>query len=281
MPAIAWIDGRFVPIGEARVSIEDRGFQFGDGVYDVARTRDGRPLLLDRHVDRFLGSARKIEIDVGLAAEEIAAILREAHRLSGFPDALLYIQATRGAAPRAHVFPSGVRATVVVTVRPIDRDLARERAEGVPVITHEDIRWGRCDVKSICLLPNVMLKERARREGAFETILFDRSNRLTEGTSCNVLVVKGGRVATAPLSPAILPGVTRTVLLEAAREAGVPVDEAAPARADVDAADEVLLTSTTADVLPVVRIDGRPVGTGRPGSLARRLLELLESRLSG
>ncbi|MGH7165741.1 MAG: D-amino-acid transaminase [Nitrospiraceae bacterium] len=266
MPDIGFLNGRFMPLADTMVSVEDRGYQFGDGVYEVIRTYRGVPFHLEAHLARLERSAKAIHLPVSFRAREWTEYIAQGIRLAGYAESKAYLQLTRGVAPRDHHFPDVVRPTAVMTIRemrPLDPAL---RAEGVGVMTGEDLRWGRCDIKSVNLLPNVMARQRAKEAGAFEAV-FVREGKVTEGAVSNVMLVRGGTVVTAPEGPHILSGVTRGIVLSLARKEGVPVEERDIGLEELRRADEVFLTGTTVEVLPVVRVDGVPVGSGQPGPL--------------
>jgi D-alanine transaminase len=271
---LVYFGGAVVPRESAAVSIDDRGFLFGDAVYEVLRVVRGRFIEAERHVRRLARSLREVSIpDPGLDLLEVSTDLLRRNGL-GNAEATVYVQVSRGAAARQHAFPPrGTAPTVLVTVSAFS-PRSELLANGAAAITLPDLRWSRCDIKSVNLLPNVLAAQRAAEAGAFEAILL-RDGAVTEATRSNVLIVAGGVVRTHPTGRFILPGVTREVVLELACEAGVAVREEAVGADDLRAADEVLLTGTTADVTPVVKIDGRPVGAGRPGPMARRLGAML------
>ena len=278
MSDVVFFGGEFVPRGRAAVSIDDRGFLFGDAVYEVIRAVRGRFIEAERHLRRLARSLREVGLPApALDLLAVAADLIRRNDLGG-REATVYAQVSRGAAPRQHAFPPrGTPPTVLVTATPFTprTDLI---AGGVAVITLPDVRWCRCDIKSVNLLANVLAAQRAAEAGAFEAILV-RDGVVTEATRSNVLAVVGGVVRTHPTGPLILPGVTREVVLELASRAGVPVREEEVGADELFAAEEVLLTGTTADVTPVVAVDGRPVGEGRPGPIGRRLGALLADRI--
>jgi D-alanine transaminase len=275
---LVYLGGEVLPRKRAAVSIDDRGFLFGDAVYEVIRVVRGRFIEPERHLRRLARSLREIGLPApALDLLGVATDLIRRNDLGG-REATIYAQVSRGAAPRQHAFPpSGTPPTVLVTAMPFTprTDLI---AGGVAVITLPDVRWSRCDIKSVNLLPNVLAAQRAAEAGAFEAILV-RDGVVTEATRSNVLAVVGGVVRTHPTGPLILPGVTRAVVLELAAEAGVPVREEELGADELFAAEEVLLTGTTADVTPVVTVDGRAVGEGRPGPVGRRLGALLAERI--
>jgi D-alanine transaminase len=271
VPEIAFINDVFMPLSEARVSVEDRGFQFGDGIYELLRVYAGRPFHLTDHLGRLEQSARALGIPVPYTQDRWAAMVTEAVSRSGFPNAKVYIQVTRGVAPRDHAVAGPMTPTVVMTVRAMTPPSPALYDTGADVITVPDIRWGRCDIKVISLLANVLAKQQAREAGAFEA-LFVRDGYALEGATSNVLVVRGDTLVTPPEGPLLLSGVTRKVVLGLAREAGVAVKEQPVTEADLYAADEVLLTGTTIEVLPVARVNGRPIGAGAPGSTTQLLM---------
>ena len=270
MPAIAFLNGRFIPWQEATVSIEDRGFQFGDGVYEVIRTYHGRPFELEAHLNRLDRSARELNLLQPYSRAQWQAWIRQGIEEAGFAEAKVYIQITRGAAPRDHAFPVNVPPTVVMTIRELLPFPDQTRATGVAAKTCEDLRWARCDIKSVNLLANVLAREEARRAGVFEAILV-KDGLVTEGSVSNVMAVQAGTVVTAPEGPRILSGVTRTVVLDLARKEGLPVREQFMSVESLYAADEVFLTGTTVEVLGVIRVDGRVIGAGSPGPITRAL----------
>lgn len=257
-------------LSQAKVSVEDRGFQFGDGVYELIRTYNGRLFQAEAHLRRLVRSAMAIGLDGVYSQSRWMAVLREIYKRSGFREAKLYIQLTRGAAPREHVFPLKSRPTVVVTVRQLIPLPLALRRRGATVITVPDIRWGRCDIKTINLLPNMMARQKAKIRGAHEAI-FIRDGLVTEGSSSNVFAVIKGWVVTPPKGPMILPGITREWVLRLAKEAGLRTAEKGIALQELLAAEEVFLTGTTAEVLPVVKVDRRPIGNGKPGEATRLL----------
>ena len=270
MPDIACVNGRFGPLAEAVVSIEDRGFQFGDGVYEVIRTYRGKPFALDEHFSRLERSAQALHLSLGHTKDQWIALVQEGLRLSRFPETKIYLQVTRGQAPRDHPFPVSIAPTTVLTFRELHPLDASIRNAGVRAITLDDIRWGRCDIKSVNLLANVLARQRAKEAGVFEAILV-RDGLVTEGSVSNVMVVRNGVIETAPEGPRILSGVTRAIVLELARKEGLPVVETFVGREDLMAASEVFLTGTTVEVLPVVHIDGQAIGAGVPGRLSQLL----------
>jgi D-alanine transaminase len=278
VPNVAFINGTFVPMAEAKVSIEDRGFQFGDGVYEVIRTYKGRPFELEAHLARLDRSATALDLKQPYSHDEWTRHILEGIRRAAYPEAKIYVQITRGVAPRDHAYSDDATPTVVMTVRefhPLDRSV---QVAGVEAITTEDIRWGRCDIKSVNLLANVLARQQVKQAQVFEAILVNEG-LVTEGAVSNVMVVQGGTVVTAPQGPRILSGITRTVVLDLARSEGLPVQERFVSQADLYEADEVFLTGTTVEVLAVIRVDGKIIGDGRPGLIAQRLAARFTSRV--
>lgn len=273
MARIAYVQGRYLPIDQASVSVEDRGYQFADAIYEVLKLIDGRLVDADRHLARLDRSLAAMRIARPCTDKALLAIVKETVRRNGLSSALVYMQVSRGTAPRNHPFPKNARPTLVVTVRRINLPTARELAEGCGVILHDDLRWRRCDVKSVGLLPNVLAKQAANEAGCREAWLVDATGEVTEGSSTNAWIVdRDGVLRTHPADHAILGGVTRSVVVELARAAGIQVEERAFDRAELAEAREAFLTSATSLVLPVTSIDGRPVANGMPGETTRRLL---------
>jgi D-alanine transaminase len=277
VPDVAFVNGRFIPLAEAMVSIEDRGFQFGDGVYEVIRTYDGRPFELDAHLARLDRSARALDLRQPYSHEQWSQHILEGIRRAGYPEAKVYLQVTRGVAPRDHVYAPDLSPTVVMTVRELHPLSLSVQAAGVDALTIEDIRWGRCDIKCVNLLANVLARQQAKQAKMFETILV-KDGQVTEGAVSNVMVVRDGVVITAPEGPRILSGVTRAVVLRIARREGCHVQERYVPREDLYGADEVFLTGTTVEVLGVVRVDGKTIGGGKPGPVTQRLASRFRER---
>lgn len=270
MPDIAFVNGRFVPWREATISIDDRGFQFGDGVYEVIRTYRGTPFELAAHLGRLDRSARELSLSQPYSRSQWAQWIRQGLSHAGYQDAKVYIQITRGVAPRDHGFPSDTAPTVVMTIRELHPLALQTRQDGVTARTCDDLRWGRCDIKSVNLLANVLAREEAKKAGVFESILV-KDGLVTEGSISNVMAVQAGAIVTAPEGSRILSGVTRTVVLGLAEKEGIPVQERFVPIDSLYAADEVFLTGTTLEVLGVVRVDGKTIGSGRPGPITKTL----------
>jgi len=280
-----YLNGSFMDADAARISPMDRGFLFADGVYEVVPACDGALFQLDEHLQRLERSMAALRIDNPMAREAWASLSREMIERNGGGDLSLYLQVTRGAATkRDHPFPAPpVAPTVFLATTPLARSsiYSIETATGAKAITREDIRWSRCDIKSISLLPNVMFRQEAAELGAAEAILL-RDGFVTEGSSTNVFVVKDQKVATPPLSQRILGGITRTVVVALCHELGYALQEREVSEAELRAADEIWVTSSTKDALAIVALDGVPVGDGTPGplwaGLAQRLLSFKQAR---
>ena len=272
MSRIAYVDGVYGPHRKAAVHIEDRGYQFADGVYEVIAVRAGKLIDVALHFTRLHRSLAELRIEGALSDVPLKFVMREIVRRNSVVNGIVYLQITRGVAPRDHAFPKAARPVVVVTARRArtpDPKLARD---GISVITIPDIRWQRCDIKSVSLLPNVLGKQQAREAGAYEAWQVDAEGRVTEGTSTNAWIVTGDNlVVTRAADHAILNGVARQALIELIRREGYGLAERSFTVAEAKSAREAFLTSTTADLLPVVAIDGRPVANGVPGSLSEKL----------
>ena len=279
---IAYVDGRYLPHGQAGVHIEDRGLQFGDSIYEVCRIAAGQFRDEAEHLDRLERSLGAIAMAMPVSRAALQLICREVARRNMVTDGLLYLQVTRGAYTRDHPIPSlAGKPTLIVTARRLDTGaIARRRETGVAVVTAPDQRWARCDIKTTQLLANLLAKTAARQAGAFEVWLTDSEGFVTEGASTTAWIVAAdGSLITRDLSAAVLPGVTRQVLLQAAREAQIPVVERAFTPQEAGMAREAFLTAASAAAIPIVAIDGRPVGDGKPGPLTRRLAELYAAKV--
>ncbi len=280
MPAIAYVNGRYGLIDEAAVSVEDRGFQFADSLYEVVAFLNGRFLDWDKHLWRLRRGLAALFIEGVPGDAAISAIARRLVRQSRYPDGLLYIQISRGAGKRDHAFPALTPPTLVMTARRFDfRQRLPQLEAGVSAITLPDQRWARSDLKTTGLLPAVLAKQEAKRAGAFEAV-FVRDGNVTEGASTNIYMVdEAGRIITHPLSARILPGVARDGLLALARAAQIEVEERAFTAGEARAATELFLSSTTAPLLPIVSLDGEAVGSGMPGPVTQRLGQLVWAEL--
>jgi D-alanine transaminase len=274
MSRIAYVNGRYRPHSEAMIHVEDRGYQFADGVYEVCEVRGGRLVDERRHMARLKRSLDGLRIELPMALAALGIVLRETVRRNRVRDGIVYLQVTRGAARRDHAFPpAGTAPGIVVTARMLDPARGeRLAAEGITVITVPDNRWARVDIKSVSLLPNVLAKQAAREQGAREAWFVDAKGFVTEGSSTNAwIVTAGGEVVTRPADHSILNGISRAVVLDAVAAQGFALVERAFTTKEAQAAREAFVTAASQIVQPVVRIDGKPVGDGRPGPVAAAL----------
>jgi len=273
---VVYLSGQFLPIEDAKVSVLDRGFIYGDGVYELVPVYRRRPFRLPQHLARLQYSLDGIRLANPHTDGEWTAIIGELVARQPFDDQGVYFQVTRGVAKRDHAFPSGVPATVFMMSNPLATPSAEQIGKGVAVVTAEDNRWRRCDLKTISLLGNVLMRQLAADAGAIETVMF-RDGHLTEASASNVLVVIGGTIVAPPKDNLILPGITYGATYEFAREAGLPFEMRPVSRAEALAADEMWLTSSTKEVLAVTLVDGKPFGSGVPGPMFRRMHALFQA----
>ena len=276
MSRIAYVNGSYVRHANACVHIEDRGYQFADGVYEVCGVRGGRLMDEELHMERLAGSLAALRIAPPMGGPALRHVMREIVRRNRIETGMVYLQVTRGVAHRDHPFPSPeVRPSIIVTAKRLDPALIAFAVEhGITAITLPDQRWARRDIKSIALLPNVLAKQTAREAGAYEAWLVDHEGFVTEGSSTNAWIVdEGGRILTRPAGPDILNGVTRRVLIEAAGQAGIEVVERAFTPQEARAACEAFVSASSAIIIPVVRIDETSIGNGLPGPVTLRLRE--------
>ncbi len=274
MPRYAYVNGRYLPHGQAAVHIEDRGYQFADGVYEVVPVFGD--ILVDEgsHLDRLERSLGELKIAMPMDRRAVMLVARELIRRNGLTNGFLYMQITRGVAPRDHKFPARAVPALVMTTRQMKPHSEQALSEGLKVVTVPDIRWARCDIKSTSLLPNVLAKQAAVDAGAYEAWQVDSGGYVTEGSSTNAwIVTKDGKVVTRDASHAILNGITRLSLIELIREDGLELEERAFTVDEAKVAKEAFLTSSTSFVLPITRIDDTPVGNGHPGLLSGKLRE--------
>lgn len=272
MPRLAYVNGRYLPHREAAVHIEDRGYQFADGVYEVVPVV-GRALVDEEaHLDRLERSLAELHIEMPMSRRSIQLVSRELIRRNALSHGIIYLQVTRGVAPRDHKFPARSKPALVMTTRQTKPQSEALISQGVSVITIPDIRWERCDIKSISLLPNVLGKQKAVEAGAFEAWQVDREGRVTEGTSTNAWIVTAQRkVVTRHANNAILNGITRLSLIRLINREGYEFEERAFTLEEAKTASEAFLTSSSSFVMPVTKLDGEPIGDGRPGPLTEKL----------
>ena len=285
MSRVAYVNGVYRPHGDAVIHVEDRGFQFADGVYEVWSVFDGKMADYDGHMTRLVRSLTELRIPVPMTKQALTRVLRETLRRNRVRNGIVYLQITRGTARRDHPFPAeGTPPTVVVTAKSLDPAKSEANAKkGVAVVTQPDIRWGRCDIKTVGLLPNVLAKQAARERGAYECWMVDEMGLVTEGSSTNAWIVDAaGVLRTRDTQANILRGITRAALLQLAGEAGIVVEERAFSVEEARMAREAFFTAASAFVMPVTSIDGTIVGDGRPGPVATKLRQAyLEAARNG
>ncbi len=282
MSRIVYVNGKYLPHDKAVVHVEDRGYQFADGVYEVFGVENGRLADAGPHFERLERSLRELDMAPAVSDAALDHIIREVIRRNRLRFGIVYLQVTRGVARRDHGFPTNASSSLVITARRGGRPNPALQDAGVNVITVPDIRWERCDIKSISLLPNELAKQEARRSGAFEAWQIDREGFVTEGSSTNAWIVDAdGHLVTRQLENAILSGITRLVLSDLAEREGIEIIERPFSAAEAKAAPEAFLTSTTSFVMPVIRIDDADIGNGEPGPITKKLRALYESHLRG
>jgi D-alanine transaminase len=272
---MVYLNGRFLPLDQAKISVLDRGFIYGDGVYELVPVYKRRLFRLPHHLARLQRSLDGIRLANPHTDAEWTALLETLVARQPFDDQGVYLQVTRGVAKRDHAFPKDVPPTVFMMSNPLATPSAEQVERGVAVVTADDNRWRRCDLKTISLVGNVLMRQLAADAGAIETVMF-RDGFLTEASASNVLVVVGGTIVAPPKDALILPGITYDAALEFAREARMPFDVRPVPRAEALAADEMWLSSSTKEVLAVTTVDGRPFGGGAPGPVFRRMYEVFQ-----
>jgi D-alanine transaminase len=270
MNPLANLHGKIMPLDEVTISPLDRGFLFGDAVYEVLRIYQGKPWLEEEHFERFERSLNEIHI-TGVDMPRMRRRMHETIQAGGFGEAMVYLQVTRGAAPRKHAFPKGITPLELLWVQEYP-DTYRPLCEsGCNVITYPDLRWHRCDIKSTNLLGNVLANQASSEAGCAEALLYLPDGTMTEASHSSFFAVKNGRLHTTPLKANVLPSITRAYALKLAQQANIEVVERYLQRKELDAVDELFLVGTTCEVLPIVKVDGRAVKSGQPGPLTRRL----------
>lgn len=274
MSRVAYVNGSYVPMADAYVHINDRGYQFADGVYEGITVSKGKMIDLEPHLDRLWRSMRELDMDAPMQRGPMRLVLAELIRRNRVSDGFLYLQVTRGEAVRDHAFPAFSVPSFVATCRRLNLNAVKTRAnKGVSASTQPDIRWGRCDVKSISLLPNILAKQAAREAGGFEAVLVDAGGFVTEGSSTNMwIVTQDGTLKTRPTEDNILAGITRARVKTIAEHLQIPVREESFTVEEALAAKEMFLTSSTSCALPITALDGKKIGDGTPGPIAKRLI---------
>jgi len=271
-----YLNGQFMPLAEAKVPVLDRGFVFGDGVYELVPVYSGKPFRLDDHLRRLQSSLDGIRLQNPHGVETWRALILRLIESQDFADQSIYIQVTRGVAPRDHAFPLNVSPSVFMFVQPLVPASAEQKAAGVCAVTAADNRWLRCDIKAISLLANILLRQQAVDADCAETVML-RDGFLTEGAASNIFMVKQGVLLAPPPSNLMLTGVTYDVVLELAAANGIPHEIRGISEAEVRAADELWMTSSTKEIMPIVKLDGVAVGAGEPGPMARQMDALYQT----
>jgi D-alanine transaminase len=277
MPDLAYLNGEIMPIEKATVPIEDRGYQFGDGIYEFVASYAGRLFMLEEHLDRLERSMGELAFDP-IPREQIRTAILELFDRAGYPRAGIYIQISRGVASRNHAFSPGMSPQIVMTIRAVKELPEALRSNGASAITVQDIRWGRCDIKSVQLVANCLAKQKALDAGCDDAIFVSDRNVVREGTSSNLFIVSRGRLTTHPLTRNILPGITRLAILGICPSAGLEIRESFFGTEELYGADEAFLTGTVTEILPIVRIDGKSIGDAAVGPVTRRLYALLREK---
>ncbi|WP_338471745.1 D-amino-acid transaminase [Niallia sp. XMNu-256] len=275
---IGYINGKYIPLTEPVIPIEERGHQYGDGVYEVIRVYKGKPFMLSEHIDRLFISATAIKLQLECNKSYFNDLIKQAIKVSGLLESKIYLQITRGIAPRNHLFPD-VPVSITMTVNemiPLDPVF---RESGVKAIFHEDERWANCHIKSLNLLPNILAKQAAQEMGCFEAILH-RDGWITEGSSSNIFIVKNNELYTTPLSNKILAGITRRAVIQLCEKLSINVIQHPFRKKDLIEADEVFMTNTTNEVVPIVEVDGiYKIGFGTPGNMTKRLYQQFQQEI--
>lgn len=267
--SIGYINGKFISLDELVIPIDERGHQFGDGVYEVIRVYNGKPFMLDEHINRLINSSNAIKLPITKSSDEFKKLIIEAVEKSQLKDCNVYLQITRGITTRQHLFPN-VPVSISMTVRPAKSISDEIREKGDKAIFHEDERWANCYIKSLNLLPNILAKQVAFEAGCFEAILV-KEGFVTEGTSSNVFIVKDGKVYTTPLSKQILPGITRMAVNNVSNRLNIDFIEKHFSPDELLATDELFITSTTSEILPIVKVNDQVIGNGKPGTITNQL----------
>lgn len=280
MQELAYVNGTFGPIETATVPIEDRGYQFGDGVYEVVVAYGGRPFLLEAHMQRLRSSTAGIGLSYDFDGQPLEPVITEGLRRCGLADAIIYLQLTRGVAPRSHVIPKNIAPTVVMTFKPLPLVPEQLRRLGAKVITVPDTRWAHCYIKAITLLPNVLAKNEALRRGYDDAVFVTETGEVRECTSSNVFIARRDVLTFPPRTEAVLHGVTQGFLLDCATGLGLSVKEEPFDVAALQAADEVFMSGTTVEVLGITSVNDTPVADGRVGPITRRLYDEFWRRVS-
>ena len=277
MSSIVYLNGQYLPIEKAKISVLDRGFTFGDGVYEVVPVYHGHIFRFEKHIERLNNSLDEVYIDKPYNLAQWQEILRELIDQNPAEDHSLYIQVTRGVSERDHAIDMATKPTVFAMSRPL---LTKDRSVGISAIVEEDIRWKYCHIKAITLLPSVILRHKARQAGAIEALLV-KDGYVTEGAASNVFIVKDGVVKTPPKDGSLLPGITRDLLVELLLKSDIACEEVAITEKELRQADEIWITSSTWEIVPVVKLDAEPVGVGKPGEVWQQATEIYQAFKTG
>ncbi len=277
MPELAYLNGVIRPINETYVPIEDRGYQFGDAVYEFVASYNGKFFCMKEHLDRLEKSMEGLsfpKVDRNFIQNAIAELFEKA----GMARAGLYIQISRGVAPRDHAWAKDIKLQIIMTIKKVDELDSKIRKQGIDIITVQDERWSNCDIKTVQILFNAMAKQKAKDQGAFDAIFISKDGIVREGTSSNFFIVKDGVIITHPLTKNILPGITRMVVMDLARNLGIKAEEKFLSKTDLFSAEEAFLTGTITEILGIKTIDGVPIGKGKSGEITQKLYRALREK---
>jgi len=277
MPELAYVNGTFLPIDKAMVPVEDRGYQFGDAVYEVIASYDSRLVFMDEHMARLDRSLKELSFPE-ISIDQVRSAVFELFNRANIERAEIYLQISRGVTPRTHEFPNNADTQLIMTARKVPEIPENVRQQGAKTITVKDLRWGRCDIKTVQLLYNVLAKQKALDSGVFDAIFVSEDNIAREATSSNLFIVADGKLITHPLTSNILPGITRAKVLEICVEQNLHVSEQFYNKETLLKSDEVFLTGTITEVLSIVDIDGSQIGNGKVGPIAKQLFDALRIR---
>jgi len=267
---IANWNGQLMPLTEVKVSVLDRGFLFGDAVYEVIRLYDGKLFRVEDHLSRLSDSLKSLDIR-NVDLEKIRTMIKATVRESGLDHALVYLQVTRGEAARTHSYPDSYMPNTLIYVTPFQNPYAKEHQEGVSAVTHKDIRWGRNDIKATSLAANCMAAEYAKQQGAMEVVFIDSAGYMTEGSHTSLFGILNGKLVTAPSSANVLPGITKRQVLELAKDIAMPLDERKIKEEEIYALDEFFLAGTPEEVISIVKVNDKQIGDGKPGPMVKKL----------
>ncbi len=278
MPELAYLNGKILPFNEALVPIEDRGYQFGDAVYEFIASYNGKMFCMKEHLDRLQRSMEGLsfpELDKKIIETAVLELFEKAQ----IARAGIYIQISRGVAPRDHAWDEDIKTQVIMTIKTVKEIPSKLREQGIDIITVQDERWMNCDIKTVQILPNAMAKQKAKAQGAFDAIFVSKDGIIREGTSSNFFIIKNEVLITHPLTKNILPGITRMIVKDLARELGIKVEEKFLSKTDIYSADEAFLTGTLTEILGIKTIDGNSIGSGKLGGITQKLYERLMEKM--